>query len=125
MIDVETVAQYLQLLHGDQQPELFEPVPVATTLARLADLAHLSEKDARVLHEGREFLQRLSTRLRIVDNRSISDLDQECGDLEGLALTLGYEPSQRSGGARRALLDEYGRHTTAIREVYTRVLKSR
>ena len=60
----------------------------------------------------------LSRRLRIVENRSISDLDTERGDPEGLALRMGYESPQREGGARRALLAEYRRHTEAIRAIY-------
>ena len=78
--------------------------------------------DADALRRGWEFLQRLSSRLRIVENRSISDLDEERGDLDGLARRLGYSSPQRAGGARRALLDDYRRHTADIRAVYARVL---
>jgi len=63
-------------------------------------------------------LQHLGSRLRIVENRSISDLDAERGDLESLARHLGYAPGSREGGARRALLRDYRRHTEAIRQVY-------
>ena len=49
-------------------------------LSRLAALGLLARDDAEVLRDGWEFLQRLSSRLRIVENRSISDLDEERGD---------------------------------------------
>ena len=82
----------------------------------------LSRERADVLLTGWEFLQRLSSRLRIVDNRSISDLDDERGDLESLARGLGYISKGRKGGARRALLADYQKHTDAIRAAYLAVL---
>ena len=77
---------------------------------------------ARVLLQGWQFLQLLSSRLRIVENRSISDLDEERGDLDTLAHRLGYASPQRAGGARRSLLEDYRHHTGAIRGVYLEVL---
>ena len=70
------------------------------------------------------FLVRLASRLRIVDNRSISDLDQERGDLEGIARRLGYTSPRREGGARRSLLADYERHTSAIRAEYVKVFQN-
>jgi [glutamine synthetase] adenylyltransferase / [glutamine synthetase]-adenylyl-L-tyrosine phosphorylase len=122
LLDVESVVQFLQLRHGAAHEELFTVDGVAGHLRRLGRLRLLDEQDARTLREGWQFLQLLSSRLRIVQNRSISDLDEERGDLDALARQLGYPPSQRTGGPRRALLDDYRRHTTAIRAVYLKVL---
>lgn len=122
LMDVESVVQYLQLIHGPAHAELFAVDRVELQLDRLERLAILSPGDADVLRRGWDFLQLLSSRLRIVENRSISDLDEERGDLQYLALQLGYDGSQRATGARRALLDDYRRHTAAVREVYTRIL---
>jgi glutamate-ammonia-ligase adenylyltransferase len=122
MQDVETVVQVLQLRHGAEQEELFDVEPVVKQLDRLQRRGFLEESDAEALRQGWKFLQRLSSRLRVVENRSISDLDEERGDLEALALGLGYESPQRTGGARRALLDEYRRHTAAIRDAYVKIL---
>ena len=66
---------------------------------------------------------RLASRLRIVENRSISDLDEERADLDGVARSLGYAPSPRTGTSRVPLLDDYGRHTDAIRRVYDEVVR--
>ncbi len=98
-------------------------MPWRTQLERLAQLELLDRDAAEVLREGWRFLSRLSSRLRIVDNRSISDLDQERGDLEGLARGLGYTSPGREGGARRALLSDYDRHTNAIRAEYRKVFQ--
>ena len=69
------------------------------------------------------FLQRLSAALRIAENRSISDLDTERGDLDRLGRRMGYSPGIRERDVRRALLRDYTRHTEAIRSAYLEVLK--
>jgi glutamate-ammonia-ligase adenylyltransferase len=122
LVDVESVVQYLQLRHGAAYPELFEPESIETQLGRLEAHALLAPPQARVLREGWEFLQRLSSRLRIVQNRSISDLREDRADLDSVARALGYPPSPLTGGTRRPLLDDYRRHTEAIRAVYLEVL---
>lgn len=122
MHDIENIVQLLQLRHGAQRPTLFDTVPTAVQLERLADLGYLEQEDFHILHSGWEFLQRLSSRLRIVENRSISDLDEERGDLDALARTLGYAASARGDGARRALLEDYRKHTQQIRFVYEKVM---
>ena len=122
LLDIESVVQFLQLRHLAAHPELLEVDRIGAQIARLARLALLAPGDAETLQRGWAFLQRLSSRLRIVENRSISDLDEERGDLDGIATHLGYTSPQRAGGARRALLEDYRHHTTAIRAVYERVL---
>lgn len=122
LVDVEDVVQFLQLRHGAEHPELFAPESVEAQLDRLEQLGLVAAEPARVLREGWEFLQRLSSRLRIVPNRSISDLREDRADLESVGRALGYEPSPLTGGTRRLLLDDYRRHTEAIRAVYLEVL---
>jgi len=120
--DIESIVQLLQLRHGNQHPELLEPRPTAAQIEVLYTAGHLDRASFESLRDGWEFLQRLSSRLRIVENRSISDLDEERGDVDALARALGYTPSQRGDGARRALLENYRRHTKAIRQAYERML---
>jgi glutamate-ammonia-ligase adenylyltransferase len=122
LVDVESVVQYLQLRHGDAYPELLEPESIETQLERLEARGLVPPGQARVLRDGWEFLQRLSSRLRIVQNRSISDLREDRADLDSVARALGYPPSPLTGGTRRPLLEDYRRHTEAIRGVYLEVL---
>jgi len=124
LLDVETVAQSLALTHGRAHPELFDVLRVETQLERLRALDLLGADDHATLSSGWSFLQRLASRLRIVENRSISDLDAERGDLEALALRLGYAAESREGDARRALLRDYRRTTEAIRAVYDRIMST-
>ena len=122
MLDIESIVQFLQLSHGGEYPQLLAIDTIAGHLARLARLGLLAPADADTLQRGWDFLHRLSSRLRIVENRSMSDLDEERGDLEGLARLLGYASPQRAGGARRALLADYRRHTGNVRAVYNKIL---
>jgi [glutamine synthetase] adenylyltransferase / [glutamine synthetase]-adenylyl-L-tyrosine phosphorylase len=122
-LDVETVAQYLQLLHGREHLALLDVEPTEVQLRRLAALGSLAPAAATELLRGWEFLQRLSSRLRLVENRSISDLDARRGDLDTIARRLGYPAGAREGAAGRALLADYRRHTEAIRGVYGVVIE--
>ena len=121
LVDVEAVVQYLQLRNGEAHPELWQPVPIAAQIDRLEAAGLLPADDAATLRDGWAFLQRLSSRMRIVENRSISEIDEERGTLDSVTRALGYRESQRGGGARRPLLEDYRRHTEGIRGVYARM----
>lgn len=123
LLDIESVCQWLQLRHGAEHRVLLEPRRIEAILAELASLGLLPERDARVLADGWAFLQRLSSRLRVVENRSIADLERDRSDLDSVARSLGYAVSERSGTARLPLLEDYARHTEAIRAVYDRVVR--
>jgi glutamate-ammonia-ligase adenylyltransferase len=122
LLDVENAVQYLQLRHGCENDALFDVARVEEQIDRLEKLDLLSAEHAGALGEGWHFLQRLASRLRIVENRSMSELDAERGDLDGLALRLGYPGGGREAGPRRALLRDYARHTEAIRRAYLEIL---
>lgn len=117
LLDVESVVQYLQLVHGPRHDSLLDVERIEVLLERLTDLACLDTPVAEQLANGWSFLQRLGSRLRIVENRSISDLNLERGDLEGLARRMGYA----GAGARRSLLADYRRHTESIRRIYDQI----
>jgi len=118
LLDIESVVQVLQLRFGCAHPELLEPTRVDVLLGRMGALGLLRAEGVDTLQAGWSFLRRLSSRLRIVENRSISDLREERGDLDSVARAMGYPTSKRSGTARLPLLDDYTRHTEAIRAVY-------
>jgi glutamate-ammonia-ligase adenylyltransferase len=122
LLDVETAVQFLQLRHGAAHPALLAVERTEAQIERLAALGLLAPENASVLRDGWAFLARLASRLRIVENRSISDLDAERGDLDGLARRLGYARGARESSARRMLLADYARHTEAIRRAYLEIL---
>ena len=121
LVDVEMVVQLLQLRHGPEHPALLEPVSVEALLERIKSAGLLSATQVGALREGWRFLQRLSSRLRIVENRSISDWSEDRADLDAVARALGYPESARTGTARLPLLEDYRRRTEAIRAVYREV----
>lgn len=121
-LDVESIVEYLRLIHGSAHPELLAVDRLEIHLARLQELGLLEPEKTRRLREGWDFLQQLGNRLRIVENRSISDLDAERGDLDGVARSLGYVSAGREAGAQRALLNDYQRHTDLIRSIYVETL---
>ncbi|MCG8588549.1 MAG: hypothetical protein MJE66_04595 [Proteobacteria bacterium] len=118
VLDVESVVQYLQLVHGAQHPDLLAPVRMEQTIEALERVGALAADAAGTLRAGWLFFRALGSRLRIAENRSISDLDEERGDLDSLARSLGYSGTGREGGERRALLADYRRHTEAVRSAY-------
>ena len=120
LFDVETIVQLLALLHGG---DLHEVTTTAAAIARCEARGLLRPEQAKPLREGWTFLQRLASRLRIVENRSIADLGADRGDLDSVARALGYAASPRSGTSRVPLLEDYARHTDAIRRVYDEVVR--
>jgi len=121
-LDIESAVQYLQLLHGGEHPELFDVTTLDIQRANLRRLQLIDSKMAHTLKQGWEFLQELGSRLRIVENRSISSLDVEHSDLDAIARQLGYTDPSSEGGARRALQQDYRDITERIRGVYLEVL---
>jgi glutamate-ammonia-ligase adenylyltransferase len=121
LLDVETAVQYLQLRHGPDHPELLAVERTEATLDRLSRAGLLAAETAAALRNGFAFLQRLASRLRILENRSISDLDASHAGLDAIARRLGYG-GPREASARSALLRDYASHTEAIRRAYLAVL---
>jgi glutamate-ammonia-ligase adenylyltransferase len=122
-LDIECGVQYLQLRHGNQYPELSQTERLESQIENLARLGIIEAEVAGALLRGWDFLQRLGSRLRVVENRSISSLDVERADLDSLARQLGYPEAAREGGARRALLKDYDEVTEQIRGIYVELLR--
>ena len=119
LLDVEMLIQLLQLEHGAAHPELLEARPIHELIGDVARLGLLPQVKAEVLADGWGFLRQLSSRLRVVENRSISDISFDRSDLDSVARAMGYPAKLHSGTARLPLLDDYRQHTEAIRTLYT------
>lgn len=121
-LDIECAVQYLQLQHGGLYPELLEVAPLDSICQNLERLDLLDGECARVLREGWAFLQELGSRMRIVENRSISSINVEHGDQSTLARQLGYSDAGGEGSARRALMNDYRDVTESVRSVYLEII---
>ena len=118
LVDVEFAAQFLQLAHGHDHPEVRGgSTPVA--LRRLRQAGLLREPDFEALAEGYEFLRRVELRLRIVHDFAIDHLPEGGPQLRQLARRLGYagpDPGSR-------FLAEYARITAAVRRAFDTVVQ--
>src|SRR5262249_59443425 len=91
IIDIEYVAQYLQILHGNSHPELRR----ANTLEALDQLRRLriiSESESEMLRAAYLFLRNLIDALRIVRGDA-SDLllpEEDSDEFKSIARRLGY-----------------------------------
>ena len=115
LVDVEFLAQALQLVHGHDHPEARQGA-TAAALAGLARVGAIDPALASGLVERYRFLRRVSGALRLLGARP-SDTLELAGPMPArVASALGYE-------SRQAFLDAYREQTSAVREAYERGLK--
>ncbi|MBK8482075.1 MAG: bifunctional [glutamate--ammonia ligase]-adenylyl-L-tyrosine phosphorylase/[glutamate--ammonia-ligase] adenylyltransferase [Proteobacteria bacterium] len=122
LLDVEFVAQYLQLCHGARFAALRTP----STLEALQVIEQQRLLPPAVVGQliaGYRFLRRVEGRLRIVHGRSAEKLPLRAAEVDLVARRLGYRrQAEVSAGAQ--LLEAYLQQTLAIRAVYEQVLGS-
>ncbi len=117
LVDAEFAAQFLQLVHGHEHPEVRSgSTPEALLLLRDAGL--LAEPLYQALSGGYGFLRRVDLRLRIVHDYTVDHLPRPGPELDQLARRLGY------GGPEAAarFLAEYDRVTSAVRRAFEEVV---
>jgi glutamate-ammonia-ligase adenylyltransferase len=119
LVDIEFLAQFLQLRHGREHCGLRVPGTI-NALRALRKQRILSTEDDRLLFNAYLFLRRLESRLRIVSNQSTSFLSRDPEKLRTLAKRMGY--ADDDGTAGKTLLDEYERTSREVRGVFERVL---
>jgi len=120
MVDVEFIAQYLQLLHGRDRPSL-RCRNTLDTLQKLLSEKLISKNDYENLTSGYKFLRRLENKLRLVHDQSVNELTSDPASLAKLARHLGYEDAM--GQPERLFLDEYASTTQTIRETFNHILQ--
>jgi len=117
LVDVEFLAQALQLVHGHGKPYVrrFTTTAVLTGLARAGAL---DRPAAAGLVERYRLLRRVSAALRLLGARP-SDTIELAGPMPArVATALGYE-------SRQAFLDAYRETTTAVRAAYDHAIGDR
>jgi glutamate-ammonia-ligase adenylyltransferase len=116
IVDIEFIAQFLQLAYGAAQPA----VRVGNTLRALeagARAGLLAERDAEHLGDSYRFLRNVQNRLRVLSDRDTSSLPKDPSRLDRLARRLGYEAGDGLSPGGRFLAD-YHRHTERVRAIY-------
>ncbi|MFQ5846988.1 MAG: bifunctional [glutamate--ammonia ligase]-adenylyl-L-tyrosine phosphorylase/[glutamate--ammonia-ligase] adenylyltransferase [Candidatus Methylomirabilales bacterium] len=119
IVEVEFIAQYLQLLHGKDRPALREPNTV-----RALDALHqeqvLAAREYQVLRESYQFLRMVENRLRIVADLSVNTVPRVPAKLEKLARRLGYAREGDVPPGDRFLQD-FTAHTSRVHAIYEKV----
>lgn len=124
MVDIEFLAQMLQLSHGYHLPDLRRRGTL-DALKALMDHKMIKKSEYRLLSEGYLFLRRLDHRLRLERDQSIDILEREAVKLHAVAQALGYgsPASRRKSGEKNdgeLLLRDYELRRERIRACYER-----
>ena len=111
LVDVEFLAQALQLVHGARHPDVRRPSTIGA-LAALGRAGALAPDTAAALADHYRFLRRVSAALRMLGARP-TDTFELAGPMPSrVASALGL-------GSRDAFLTAYRERTAAVRAVYT------
>jgi glutamate-ammonia-ligase adenylyltransferase len=113
LVDVEFLAQALQLVHGATHPDA-RRASTAAALAALARVGALRGETAAALAGHYRFLRRVSTALRLLGARPTDTLELAGPMPARVGTALGF-PS------RDAFLAAYRERTTAVRAAYSEV----
>lgn len=116
IVDIEFIAQFLQLAYGSTRPAL----RVNNTLRALEasrNAGLLADPDVANLCDSYRFLRTVQNRLRIAADRETSALPQDPRRLDRLARRLGYDAGH-DGTPGERLLADYRRHTERVRGIY-------
>ena len=116
IVDIEFIAQFLQLAYGAAMPTL----RVGNTLRALkaaGRMGLLADMDVTHLTDSYRFLRNVQNRLRVVADLETSSLPKDANRLDRLARRLGYEPIDGSRPGEQFLAD-YRRHTERVRVIY-------
>lgn len=121
MVDIEFLAQMLQLTHGYRYPAL----RLRGTLEALRALHNhkiIKKSEYHLLSEGYLFLRHLDHRLRLERQLSIDMLEREAVKLQTVAQALGYRRRAKESPGD-LLLRDYEEWRERIRSCYDRFFK--
>lgn len=119
LVDIEFIAQFLQLAHGGKHPRIRVP---GTYNALRALRRHwlLGPEEYAALAKAQRFLRLLESRMRIVTNTATNNLSRDAGKLQSLARRMGYQDDAIPAG--RKLLNDYERTSREVRVVFDRLV---
>jgi glutamate-ammonia-ligase adenylyltransferase len=119
LVDIEFLAQYLQLRGGKENARVRVPGTI-NALRALRKQGLVTPGDHRLLCDAYLFLRRLESRMRIVANQSTSFLARDPEKLRTLAKRMGYD--DRDGSAGKTLLADYERTRGEVRGLFGRIV---
>lgn len=120
IMDIDFLVNYLQLLHGHDQPSL-QIISTRKALQQLAECKKLSQDTVTYLLQGYDYLKRLEANIRVFDMQSISVFAKQAEAIPMLARSMGYL-HENAVQAGQDFLDEYKEKTQQIRQIFNDVL---
>lgn len=114
--DVEFCVQFLQLINGQDHPEILSHNTLES-LVRCLQAGYLSLDEYRVLSDGYIFLRTIEHHLQMMDYRQTHTLPDDPLAIANLARRLGFNGA-RQVPAGDQFITRYLQHSAAIREVY-------
>lgn len=122
--DVEFVVQFLQLLHGGENPQV-RSTNTLQAIDRLEQVGSLTAEERAVMDGTYRFLRQVEHRLQILFDRQTHEMPRDIEDLRTLAIRMGYAAQgaddPRSGPADRFLAD-YQSKTNLNRRILDHIL---
>jgi [glutamine synthetase] adenylyltransferase / [glutamine synthetase]-adenylyl-L-tyrosine phosphorylase len=120
LADLEFIVQYLLLVHAPREPDLLRP-NFWDSLSALRRNGIVSAGLHNELRDAYDFLRTVEDRLRLIHNRSVSELPVNTADLERLARRLSDEKVE-PGRAVETFLAEAARVTRRTRELFEQLV---
>jgi [glutamine synthetase] adenylyltransferase / [glutamine synthetase]-adenylyl-L-tyrosine phosphorylase len=120
LTDLEFIVQFLLLVHGTDQPDLFRPNFWAA-LSGLRRHGIISAPIHTKLHKAYDFLRTVEGRLRLIHNRGVSELPDGEAELERLARRLNYD-SADPGRAVEQFLTDAASISSQTREIFQQIV---
>jgi glutamate-ammonia-ligase adenylyltransferase len=121
LVDIEFLAQFLQLVHGRKDRRVRIP-GTYNALRALRKRNILSAADYGILKKAFLFMRQLESRMRMVSNQSTNDLNRDPEKLASLSRRMGYVDDSVTAG--RKLLSDYEQLSKEVRSVFDRLLRS-
>ncbi len=117
--DVEFIAQFHQMLHGYEYPEI-RTGNTLKALHALAGIDAITGPDAKVLEEGYRFLRKTEHRVMTLHQMKRHVLPRGEKELRQLAVRMGFDAT--GGDPKERFLEVYQNHTRQVRAVFDRTL---
>ncbi|HWO42553.1 MAG TPA: bifunctional [glutamate--ammonia ligase]-adenylyl-L-tyrosine phosphorylase/[glutamate--ammonia-ligase] adenylyltransferase [Candidatus Eisenbacteria bacterium] len=119
LVDIEFLAQMLQLAHGHFRPQVRQRQTLEA-LKQLRELEILNAAEHTLLSDGYRFLRQLDHRLRLERDQTIDGFEREPERLNSIAQALGYDGKNKGRKARpgERLLEDYEIRREKIRACY-------
>ena len=121
IMDIEFIAQYLQLIHGAAFPPLRQQ-NTANSLNALIKFKKLSAGDGETLLKSYNFLRTMENRVRIVHGLSAHKMPAAPEAVRKLALRAGIADSTTQP-AGEVLLENYAKNAEQVREIFDRITR--